>query len=148
MDIVVGVQVLIEHDWPATTGYCMKDKDMPHYECDAHNMSPEYLEHCWQKYSRMKLTHEQGKELVTPNTFFKKVYGYKRLHVGDDVPMTAERVAWFMFSDGTHMISQNFIISNGQAFKPERFKAMERIIWAPETLGMEDITSLLFYKKC
>ena len=63
--------------------------------------------------------------------------------------MTTKCVAWFMFSDGTHMISQNFIIPNGQAFKPERFKAMERIIWATETLGMEDITSLLFYeKKC
>ena len=74
------------------------------------------------------------------------MYGYKCVHIGDNVPMTAERVAWFMFSGGTHMILQNFIITNGQAFKPSRFKAMEQIIWAPETLGMEDITSLLFYK--
>jgi hypothetical protein len=70
MDVVVGVQVLIEHDWAATTGYCMKDAGLPHYECEAHNMSPEFLEHCLDKYKRMKLTHEQGKELVTPNTFF------------------------------------------------------------------------------
>ena len=71
MNVVVGVQVLIEHDWAATTGYCMKDAGLPHYECEAHNMFPEFLEHCKDKYKRMKLTHEQGKELVTPNTFFK-----------------------------------------------------------------------------
>jgi len=95
----------------------------------------------------MKLTHEQGKELVTPNTFFKKLYGFMRTHVGNNVPMAAERAAWFMFAGGTHMISQNFIISNGQAFIPERFKAMERMIFAPATLGIEDIMSLLFYKR-
>jgi hypothetical protein len=95
----------------------------------------------------MKLTHEQGKELVTPNTFFKKLYGYMRTHVGNNVPMAAKRAAWFMFAGGTHMLSQNFIISNGQAFIPERFKAMERVIFAPTTLGIEDIMSLLFYKR-
>ena len=95
----------------------------------AHNMTVEYLDHCWLKYSRMKMTHEQGKELVTPNTFFKKVYGYKRVHIGDNVPMTAECMAWFMFSDRTNMISQNFIISNGQNIQP--FGADVRI-WQAE----------------
>jgi hypothetical protein len=45
------------------------------------------------------------------------------------------------------MISQNFIISNRQAFIPERFKAMERVIFAQTTLGIKDIMSLLFYKR-
>lgn len=78
LDSVIGVTPLIGHDWEATTGYCQKDTDQPHYDSEAHNMSQNFLQHCNQKYTGLSTTHEKDKELITLHNMFKKIFSYKQ----------------------------------------------------------------------